>query len=151
MMIFACAMSISAQDTQGAQRNRGQGQGQGGQRRGFDQTEYFAQLKKDLNLNDKQVDSLKAISADQRTEMQKLFPRTNNGDGGGGNAAPPSEEDREARRAAMTKLQDKYNARIKKVLTDEQYKKYIEQQQAMRQRFQGGGPGGPGGQGGGPR
>ncbi|MDR2473633.1 MAG: hypothetical protein LBD53_08775 [Tannerella sp.] len=134
MLLFACMMSLSAQDQGGQRRQGGQG-GQGGQGRGgFNSEQRYEQLKKDLKLKDAQVDSLKSIDKDRRAEFQKA--RDANGGGGG---------DREAMRAAYQKMNEKYDARVKKVLTAEQYKKYNEQMEAMRQR---GGQGGQGGQGG---
>ncbi|MDR1814967.1 MAG: hypothetical protein LBR18_09010 [Tannerella sp.] len=133
MMMFAVAMSMSAQGGQGGQGGR-QGGGQGG-RGGFNSAQRYEQLKKDLNLTDKQVDSLKVIDQEMRTEMQKLR------DSGGGGGQGMSEEGR----AAFQKLNEKRNERVKKILSEEQYKKYLEQQ-PQRRGPGGGGPGGPGGE-----
>jgi len=126
LMILAVAISMSAQD---GQRRQGQGGGQGQGARGGNSAQRYEQLKKDLKLEDKQVDSLKVIDNQFRDEMQKL--RENNQGGGEGGF------DREA----FQKLNDKRNARVKKILTEEQYKKYLEQQ---TRRPAGGGPGGGG-------
>jgi len=134
MLFFALAMS--AQENQGGQ---GQGQGgrrgggQGGQRGGSAQR--YEQMKKDYSLTDVQVDSIKAIDNELRVEMQKL--REANGDNNGFS---------EQSRTAMQKINEKRNARYKKILTAEQYKKYEEEQKARMERMrQGGGPGGQGG------
>jgi len=128
--MFFFALAMSAQDTQGGQRQGRRGEGQGG--RGGAQR--YEQMKKDYNLTDKQVDSLKVIDNEMRAEMQKLREANEGGGGQGFN------------REAFEKINTKRDARYKKILTEEQYKKYQEQQKAMRERMQqGGGPGGPGG------
>jgi len=109
-MIFACAMSMSAQDRQG--------------RRGGNPEQRYEQMKKELGLEDAQVDSLKAIDTQFRAEFQKA--REQNGGNGGFN---PEE---------MQKMNEKRNERVKTILTDEQYTKYLELQQSQRR----GGPGG---------
>jgi len=134
MLFFALAMS--AQENQGGQgqaQGGRRGGGQGGQRGGGAQR--YEQMKKDYNLTDVQVDSIKAIDNELRVEMQKL--REANGDNNGFS---------EQSRTAMQKINEKRNARYKKILTAEQYKKYEEEQKARMERMrQGGGPGGQGG------
>ena len=55
-------------------------------------------------------------------------------------AERPSKEQMEARRAEMKKNAEAYNAELKKILTDEQYQKFTENQKNRPQRpHQGGG------------
>ena len=101
---------------------------QGGQGGGFRQQtpEQIAaqqeQMKKDLNLNDKQFADYKKIDSEYRTKLTTA--RQNAGD------------DREKMREEMTKLNTERNTKIKAALTADQYKKYEE---LMAQRRQGGG------------
>lgn len=46
--------------------------------------------------------------------------------------------DREQRREKMKTLRDKQNAQVKKILTDEQYKQYLEKQERKGNRSRGG-------------
>jgi uncharacterized GH25 family protein len=86
-------------------------QGPGG--RGMSEEERakrYEELKKELILNDQQVDSLKAIDRELFTKMREV--REKNGD------------NREKIRTEMTSLREKRNERLKKILTEEQYTKY---------------------------
>ena len=83
--------------------------------------ERQAQMKKDLNLNDKQFADYKKIDEEYQKKMQAARQ--------GGNFD----------RDAMTKMRDEQTAKIKAVLTADQFKKYEELQAAQRQRMGGGG------------
>jgi hypothetical protein len=78
-------------------------------------------MKKELNLNDTQFANFKKIDEEYRTKMQ--------------NARQGGNFDRDA----MTKLRDEQNAKVKAVITADQFKKYEELQAAQRQRMGGGG------------
>jgi hypothetical protein len=100
---------------------------QGGQRQGgFQQTpEQRAaaqeQMKKDLNLNDKQFVDYKKLEDEYYTKLQA--------------ARQGGQFDREA----MTKLREEQTAKVKAILTADQFKKYEELLAAQRQRMGGGG------------
>ena len=125
--LLTFAFMVSAQGGQGG------GQRQGGQGGGFRQqtpeqiAAQLEQMKKDLNLNDKQFADYKKIDEETRTKQQKIRD-----DAGG---------DFEKMRDASTKLREEQNAKIKAALTADQYKKYEE---IMAQRRQGGGQRGGG-------
>lgn len=87
----------------------------------------YEELKKELSLNDQQVDSLKAIDQEFFTKMRDVREKNGN--------------DREKNREEMRSLMDKRGERVKTVLTDEQYTKYQKIESERRQR-------GPGRQGG---
>lgn len=95
-----------------------------------DRAKRYEQLKTDLGLNDQQVDSLKAIDTAFFTKMREQREKS------GG--------DRDAMRADMQKMNEERNERVKAILSEEQYKKYVEAESQRRQR----GPGGSGGPGG---
>jgi len=134
MLTFA--FMISAQGGQGGQGGGQGGQG-GGQRQGGgmrQQTpeqiaERQAQMKKDLNLNDKQFAEYKKIDEEMTKKQQTLFQNAQNSGGG---------FDREA----FTKLNDERTAKMKALLTADQFKKYEELLAAQRQRMAQGGGGG---------
>jgi Spy/CpxP family protein refolding chaperone len=100
---------------------------QGGQRRQMtpEQLEQrYEQMKKDLNLTDKQLGEIKKIEANFRTKMQEVREKA------GG--------DREKMREEMTKLRNEQNAKVKPLLKEDQYTKYVEMNQ-FRGRPGGGG------------
>ena len=83
------------------------------------------QMKESLKLTDQQYKDVVAYFKEQMTEMQKRF------EGGQGGGGFDMEE--------MQKLRQAQEAKLKAILTEEQYKKYAEEQQNRR------GQGGPGG------
>ncbi|GAB1360223.1 hypothetical protein MASR1M31_20240 [Porphyromonadaceae bacterium] len=77
------------------------------------------ELKQELKLNDEQVEKFKTLSTNLMTEMQKM--------------RDSGSFDREK----MTELRDKMNSDLKKVFSEEQFKKYeemVEKARAARQR-----------------
>lgn len=104
--LFMFALVVSAQ-------NRGGGPG-------GDMTKRYEEMKKELSLNDQQVDSLKVIDQEFFTKMREQ--REKNGD------------DREKGREEMQKMSEQRNERVKKILTDEQFTKYQEMESQRRQR-----------------
>ena len=106
--LMAFAFMLSAQD---------------GQRRGFQMTpeqqeQYYSTLKKDLNLNDTQLNGIKKIDTEYRTKMQ--------------DARDKADGDRDKMREDFTKLRTEQNAKIKPLLSADQYKKYEELQAQRR-------------------
>lgn len=91
-------------------------------------------LKESVGLNDEQYAKVTEFYKKQQEEMMKRFQEG----GGQGQGQRMSREDMEKRREAQ-------NAELKKILTEEQWKKYEEMQAQQRQRRgQGGqGQGGP--------
>lgn len=128
MVLSICAMSANAQP--GGQRQwQGQGQGQG-QRMDPEQMAKMRaeRMKTSLNLTDDQYNKLVEL---YKTEGTAFRPA---------NGQMPSRED-------MQKMRDERNAKVKAILTDEQYQKWQESMQRGR-GGQGQGQGGPRGQGG---
>ena len=98
-------------------------------------------MKKDLNLDGKQYQSVYNLFLKRGEEMKAQFARPQQG----------QQVDREARRAEMQKKQEAMQAELKKILTPEQYAKYEEMQKKEAERRRQGGPqGGPRGPQGGP-
>ena len=103
---------------------------QEGQRRGgFQMTpeqraQYYEQLKKDLSLSDKQLADFKKIDEEYMAKMRE--------------AREKAGDDREKMRESMTKLRAEQTAKIKPLLSEEQFKKY-EELQAQRMQRGGGG------------
>ena len=123
-------------------------QGQGGPQGGgqFDPEQMITRqadrLKETCGLSDEQYAKVKEFYKKQQEEMMKQFQEGGQGQGQGQRM---SREDMEKRREAQ-------NAELKKILTEEQYKKYTEAQAQQRQRRGQGGQGGQGGPGqGGPQ
>jgi hypothetical protein len=97
--------------------------------RGMSPEAMIDALKDSLNLSGKQVDSIKVIF---KEFLPKLMEIRQNQD-----------MSREDKMAKSKELNDARNARIKAVLTDDQFKKYQEMEERRRQRMQqGGGRGG---------
>lgn len=106
--------------------NAQQGGGRGGQN-----PEVIAQGMKDsLQLSDIQVDSVKAIYQEFIPKQREIFMN--------------QDMSREDKMAKLQEFSAALNARLKGVLNEEQYKKYMEMAERRRQRMQQGG-GRPGG------
>lgn len=119
--IFAVSCMLMLAFMVSAQRPGGRGMS------AEERAKRYEELKKELSLNDQQVDSLKAIDQEFFTKMRDVRERNGN--------------DREKNREEMRSLMDKRGERVKTVLTDEQYTKYQKIESERRQR-------GPGRQGG---
>lgn len=111
--MFMFAFMISAQNRGGAP--------------GGDMTKRYEEMKKELSLNDQQVDSLKVIDQEFFTTMREQREKNGN--------------DREKGREIMQKMNEQRNERVKAILSEEQFTKYQEMENQRRQRS----PGGPGG------
>ena len=79
------------------------------------------QMKEQVKLNDDQYAKVLVVYKEQGEQMSKLF------NGGG---QPDFSE--------FGKIQEESNKKFKEILTDEQYKKWDEYQQQMRQNMGGG-------------
>ena len=89
-----------------------QGGGQRGQMSPERLAQRYEQYKKEMNLTDKQLDDIKKIEADYRTKMTAMREKIG--------------DDREKMREEMTKLRNEQNEKVKPLLKEDQYKKYVE-------------------------
>ncbi len=127
-VVFCLALAAMLMCTMAAFAQGGQGGGQGGGRPMMSPDDRVAQLDKELTLTADQKTKLKALFEDLQKDQEKMR----------GEMANMSQEDRRAKMTEMRKAQDD---KIKKILTEEQGKKYDEWQEKMRaQRGQGGPP-----------
>ena len=88
------------------------------------------ELTEQLGLNKDQQKKVGELNEKYSEKMTAMFEDMR---GGGG--------DREAMREKMTKLRDEQNKEMKKILTDDQYKKYEKYLEERRSRRGSGGPG----------
>ena len=102
-----------------------QGGGQRGQMTPERLAQRYEQYKKEMNLTDKQLDDIKKIEADYRTKMTAMREKIG--------------DDREKMREEMTKLRNEQNEKVKPLLKEDQYKKYVELNTFNRQGGGGGG------------
>ena len=116
--------------------------------RGFQMTEEDIKERVDnaaqtLKLNDEQHKKALAVEMDFYNKMQIEFQKMRNAGG------PPADGDREAMRAKMMKMRDERNAEYEAILTPDQYKQFIDQQEQrmreMREQRQQSNPDGEGG------
>ncbi len=110
LLVSLFAMNISAQ-----------GSGRGFQMTEEDIKERVDNTAQTLKLNDEQHKKVLAVEMDFYNKMQIERQKMRNAGG------PPT--DREAMREKMMKMRDERNAEYEAVLTPEQYKKFIEQQE----------------------
>ena len=122
--------------------------GQGGQRM-TPEERAKAQLERwttELKLDANQVEKIKPILAEQATKNQAMRTEMM----AGGSPMDMSDAQREAFMKKRTEITEATNAKLKTVLTPEQFKEMTELEAANSQRMRGfGGNGGPGGNGGG--
>ena len=78
----------------------------------------------DLKLDDKQAAEFRKVQQEFSAQAQKEREAMN--------------ADREQRREKMKTLREEQNAQVKKILTDEQYKQYLDKQQRKGDRKHGG-------------
>jgi len=127
------ALQLSAQ---------GPGGGRGFQMTEEDVKERSANTAKTLELNKDQHKKIEAVDMDFYNKMQIERQKMMNAGG------QPSESDRSAMREKMMKMRDERNAEYEKVLTPEQYKKFLDIQEQrrneMRQQRQQSNPDGDG-------
>jgi uncharacterized membrane protein len=94
------------------------------ERRGFNSEQRYEQLKTELNLSAKQLDSLKVAERD-------LFTGFGRGGGGGATVSP------EQRQAEMKKRNEQLEKRLKNFLDEKQIAKYKELRERQQQQRQG--------------
>jgi Skp family chaperone for outer membrane proteins len=111
-MMSVCAVALTAQDN----ANRREGGGGG---RGFNPEQRYEQLKKELNLSSKQLDSLKVAERDLFSGMRRQ---------GQARGERPNEDAAEAKKRAeeIKKRNEQFEKRLKNFLTEEQITKYKE-------------------------
>ena len=123
--VLACALLSFAGQNAFAQQRGGWGDGPQGERPDPAQMakRQADQMKTELKLTDDQYTKVLNLYKKQSEDMQKMMQSGDRPD-----------------RESMQASREKYNAEIKKVLTDDQYKKWSELEKNRRR-----GPGGPGG------
>jgi protein CpxP len=107
--------------------------GQGGQRMSPEERAK-AQLEKwttELKLDAKQVEQIKPILTEQSAKNQAMRTEMM----AGGSPADMTTEQREAFMKKRTEITEATNAKLKTVLTPEQFKKMAEMEEANRQRM----------------
>lgn len=99
-------------------------------RRGPDPEQRVAQLKERLELNDQQVEQVRALMQEQGEQRRAAFDE--------------AREDRDAMREKMQEMRSRMDGRMAEILNEEQLKKWHELEQQMRRgpRGQGGPPSG---------
>jgi len=115
--------------------------------RDFDPTEMVQKqterMAEEYGLDEKQTAKLLELNKEYAGKMQPMGrpPRMKPPqDGGGEQMAPPMEQERptkeqaEEMRKKMMEDRNAYNAKLKEIMTDEQYAKYEKQQKARRDR-----------------
>ena len=145
MVLFAGIMCVSAQTSRPIGNGlsggtTGQRPAAGGQQRLSQEQRTKQQvdtLAKVLTLNASQKEKLTKVFTDNAAEMRKM--RESMGEN----------TDREQMRTEMEKMRTAQNAKIKEVLTSEQFTKYQKWQESQPRLGGGRGQGGPGGPGGG--
>jgi len=121
-LISLSALNISAQGPGG-------GQGRGFQMTEEDIKERVEQTAKTLELTDEQHKKALALEMDFYNKMQIEFQKMRNAGG------TPAEGGREAMREKMMKMRDDRNVAYEKVLTPEQYKKFIASEEQRREEM----------------
>lgn len=85
-----------------------------------DPSKRIEQMVTDLKLDDKQAAEFRKIQKEYAEKMKKERDAAQN--------------DRTKMREKMKQMNENKNAEIKKILSDEQYKQYLEKLQSMRSR-----------------
>ena len=114
-------------------RRGGERGGRGGERGGRGGRTFGRDPFEGIELKAEQKTKVEAIQEKQNEERRELFEAMRNG-----------EIDRSEIRDAMTELQENMNSAVKKVLTEEQYKKFTENSSGGRGGRGGRGRGGDG-------
>lgn len=116
MLALAAAVAVSAQPMVFAQYNDG-GQQQGWHGRGhrMDPDAELQRMTQRLNLTSEQQEQIRPILVDRQQKMQALFQNQS--------------LSREDRRSQMMSIRQDSNAKIEKLLTDQQKQEFEEMQQ----------------------
>jgi len=121
--LFVFAFMASAQGGQGGQRGQ-----MTPERRAELAAQRYERMKTELKLTDKQVADIKKIDEEFAPKQREL--------------AEKYRDDREKMAAERTKLNEARNAKVKPLLSAEQYTKYIEFNRPRQGQGQGQGGGG---------
>ena len=89
-------------------------------------------MTKDLNLNDKQAEQVKALVA---KEVEKREAKKAEMEAKRTEQTKPSKEEKEARRTEMKANQEAMKAEMKKILTAEQYTKWEQKQEERKEKM----------------
>ena len=139
MAVVVCGAALStasmlAQDNSGSAAPAGQSDqmgpgGPGGPRGGHMEERRLEMMTKQLNLTPDQVTQVKAIEADNRTQMRALHEDTS--------AAPADKH------AKMMAMRDASQAKVRAILTPDQQTKFDAMEARMKERMQNRDQGGP--------
>lgn len=95
-------------------------EGKRGDKKGGDPTQRMEKMIKDLDLNEQQAADFRKIEAEYREKMKVEREQ--------------AKSDRENMREKMQTMKENRNAEIKKILTEEQYTKFLEKQNSQSPR-----------------
>jgi hypothetical protein len=90
-------------------------------------------MKEIIQFSDEQVKSVYDLNLDFVKKRREVFQNRT--------------EDREAKKAKMTQINAEYDASLKKILNEDQFKKYLEEKENIKARRERQGQGSPAGQG----
>lgn len=132
LMSVAPTLNASAQEDNASQpRQRSQYSGRGAQQR-MDPAKMLEnrvnQMAKKYNLDDKQKEKIMALYKEQMT------PKKKDGEQNRMDFRNMTEEQREAMKKEREERTAQFDAKIKKILTDEQYQQYKEDQKNRQNR-----------------
>jgi Spy/CpxP family protein refolding chaperone len=113
--LMICSTMVTAQNAPAADANKGGG-------KGYSVDRQLDRMTTQLSLTDEQKPKVKAVLENQQTKMREIR----------------NESDQDARRTKMQDLRKDTQAKMKAILTDDQYKKYQEMSQRRGKKGQGG-------------
>ncbi|MCD7932431.1 MAG: DUF4890 domain-containing protein [Tannerellaceae bacterium] len=115
LVVLMSTASLFAQDGRRGQRD-------------FDPTERIEKTIRDLNLNDDQAAQYRAIEKEYADRWKTDRERMD----GNREDREQMRADMEKRREEMERMQNEKHERVKQILTDDQYKRYLENQRSMQ-------------------
>ncbi|MBK0370443.1 DUF4890 domain-containing protein [Flavobacterium agrisoli] len=86
-------------------------------------------LTKELNLSSDQQKQVKDLLTSESAEMQKMRGERSD------RASKPTAAEREVMKKQMTAAKEGHNAKMKTILTDDQYKKFVTNQEKSQERM----------------
>lgn len=95
------------------------------ERKDFDPTKRWEKMAEDLKLDDKQLAEFNKINEEFKQQMTKEREANQS-------KREAMRAEREKQKEAMLAMHTERNEQMKKILTDEQYKQYIEKQKPPR-------------------
>ncbi len=122
LVITFCGSVAFAQEGKKAQSGKKEGK----QRTEQAMSQRSDRMITDLNLDDKQAAEFKQINEKYRKQLQQDRDAMK----------AERQADREKQQAKMKELNEQRNTDMKKIMTDEQYKQYLDKQQQAQKRMQ---------------